>query len=88
MRAIETGRPDCIINDPKAVELVEKIDYDFFRFSSGRRSAIGVVIRARHFDEKVAEFIRQRPNPVVVLIGCALDTRYDRVADKRNAVFL
>jgi len=31
-RYLETQRPDAIIKDEKAIELVEKIDYDFSKF--------------------------------------------------------
>jgi len=87
MRAMETAQPNGIISDPKACELIEKIDYDFSRFRSGSKSAMGVAIRVRHFDQKVASFIKANPNPIVVTIGCGLDTRYYRITDKTNAIF-
>lgn len=87
MRALETTKPESIIQDFKACELIEKIDYDFSKFKSGHKSAMGVAIRVRHFDQKVAAFINENKNPVVVLVGCGLDTRYYRIPDKRNAMF-
>jgi methyltransferase (TIGR00027 family) len=87
MKYLETQKSNGILKDPKARELVEKIEYDFSKFKNGSKSAIGVAIRARHFDQKVAQFIKKRKNPIVVLLGCGLDTRYYRVQDKQSAVF-
>jgi methyltransferase (TIGR00027 family) len=87
MRCEETKHPKPIIQDPKACELVESIDYDFSRFKNGKWSGIGTSIRVRHFDNKVTQFIERNKHPVVVLIGCGLDTRYQRLQNSRKAVF-
>lgn len=87
MRAKESRRKDAIIRDELACELVDKIDYDFAKFDKASMSALGCVIRGRHFDRKVQDFICRMPEPVVVNIGCGLDTRYQRIKEKKNAVF-
>ncbi|WP_094229056.1 class I SAM-dependent methyltransferase [Methanolobus psychrotolerans] len=87
IRSEETKHPEAIIRDPKAVEFVMCIDYDFFRFSEGKFSRIGAAIRVRHFDNTVMNFIETRPQPVVVLVGCGLDTRYQRLPNRKRAVF-
>jgi methyltransferase (TIGR00027 family) len=87
MRSMETGHPKAIIHDPKATELVNRLDYDFSTYAKASFSAIGTVIRVRHFDRKVAAFIAKQPRPVVVNIGCGLDTRFYRIADKGETVF-
>jgi len=40
-RALEARRPDRVLDDPKAVELVDAIDYPFGRHSGCRPPAIG-----------------------------------------------
>lgn len=52
-RALEARRPDAVLADPKAVELVERIDYPFEqRFGAGGLSQLQA-LRARCFDREV-----------------------------------
>jgi methyltransferase (TIGR00027 family) len=81
MRCLETKRDDAIISDPMACELVEKIEYDFSKFSKAIKSLTGVAIRVRHFDDMVKAYIEKTKNPVVVIIGCGLDTRFHRIGN-------
>lgn len=78
MRSLETKRAHGIINDHKACELVESIDYDFEKYNESKMSQIGTSIRIRHFDQAVTRFVAQKDNPVVVHIGAGLDTRFLR----------
>jgi methyltransferase (TIGR00027 family) len=87
MRSMETQHPKAIIHDEKAVELANRIDYDFSKYAKASFSAIGTAIRVRHFDQKVATFINKNQKAVVVNVGCGLDTRFYRVADGSGAVF-
>lgn len=87
MRARESRRKDAILRDPLAEKLVESIDYDYSKFGRAPMSALGCVIRSSLYDRKVQEFIRCRKNPVVVNIGCGLDTRFQRLTDRGEAVF-
>jgi methyltransferase (TIGR00027 family) len=79
MKCRESHRKDAIIHDPLACEMVSKLNYDFSRYAKGIMSHTGVAIRARHFDNSVQQFIRRMERPVVVLVGCGLDTRYHRL---------
>ena len=87
MRSEETKHPKAIIQDPKACELVDRIDYDFLKFRKGKWSCIGTSIRVRHFDNMVTQFIERKAHPVVVIVGCGLDTRYYRVPNSSKAMF-
>jgi O-methyltransferase involved in polyketide biosynthesis len=70
----------ALFYDAKAVELVEKIDYDF----SARGKVIPgylpflFVARAKQFDEKV-KAITEHPRASVVNIGAGLDTTFYRI---------
>ncbi len=81
MRCLETKQKVPIIDDKKACDLVNKIDYDFSKFDKAVRSLVGVSLRVRHFDKQVKEFIKSKKNPIVVLLGCGLDTRVDRIGE-------
>lgn len=87
-KAVETNKRNPLITDLKACELVDKIDYDFSRYKNKKASSVGVVLRASHFDNMAKQFIEKHANLIVVLVGCGLDARKQRLgstADK--AVF-
>ena len=65
--------------DAKAVEVVNKIDYDFSAASKDTTMGKGVVARTIVFDELVMDFIASNPDCTVVNIGCGLDTRFYRM---------
>jgi O-methyltransferase involved in polyketide biosynthesis len=85
-RAMESRRPDAIIRDEKAVELVTKMGLDFSRVKQVRMiRMLGVmrIIFAREFDRYARGFLARQPAAVVVHIGCGLDSRFERVDDGR-----
>jgi methyltransferase (TIGR00027 family) len=82
-RAVETQREDALFHDPKAVEMIERIDYDFSRFADSQLSNLGVAIRTEIFDELTAAFIEKYPDAVIVNIAAGLDTRFTRVDNGR-----
>ncbi|MGF6888667.1 O-methyltransferase involved in polyketide biosynthesis [Nocardia sp. GAS34] len=81
-RATETGRARPILRDPKAVEMIGAIDYDFGKFDGGR-SLFGTVVRTSIIDAWVEEFLDRHPEGTVVEIGAGLNTRFERVDNGR-----
>ncbi|MEM9563308.1 MAG: class I SAM-dependent methyltransferase [Actinomycetota bacterium] len=77
-RARETEKPDGLIDDRRAVEIVERLDYDFSKWEGGR-SLPGATLRTRMFDTWVEEFLAANPTGTVVELGCGLNTRADRL---------
>lgn len=69
--------------DAKAVELVEKIDYDFSKAARDSAMSGGVIARTIVFDELVREFIDRNPDCTIVNIACGLDTRVYRMDNGR-----
>lgn len=65
--------------DAKAIELVEKIDYDFSKADKDSTMSDGVIARTIVFDELVKDFIDKNPDCTVVNIACGLDTRFYRM---------
>lgn len=79
-RAVETQRPDGIIQDPYAVKISQTYDYDFSSYEKeGWKSQFGIAIRTRIFDRAVAKFIATNPNGIVVNMGCGFDGRCYRL---------
>ena len=81
-RAMDMPRADRLVEDPLAVELVERIDYDF-PGHFGRPSAFHP-IRARVGDDLIRDYLSRTPEqPVVVGLGEGLDSQLWRVDDNR-----
>jgi O-methyltransferase involved in polyketide biosynthesis len=80
-RAVESRRPDAILSDPQAAEIVSRIDYDFARVKLEGHDEVAILIRAREFDRHTRQFLARNPGAGVVHIGCGLDTRFERVDD-------
>ena len=78
-RAVESQRPDALVKDERAQELMAQIDYDFSRFKRQSFDQVATLMRLREFDRCCQAFLTEHPQGVVVHIGCGLDTRFDRV---------
>ena len=64
LKAQETLRPDRLLEDPKAVEILEKLDVDLSRFKDKRMSQVGTVIRTRRFDRQTRRILSEWENPI------------------------
>ncbi len=87
-RAMETQRPDAMIKDEKAVELIGQLSSDgSIRYDAGwikqtPMSEMNKVLRimlTREMDRYTRDFLSRHPEAVVVHIGCGLDSRFERV---------
>jgi O-methyltransferase involved in polyketide biosynthesis len=82
-RAEEARRPDAVLSDPLAIELVDRIDYPFSRFGTTPWRARWQALRALRFDMEVRRFLAARPGCTVVALGEGLETQFWRVDDGR-----
>ena len=64
------------IHDDKAVELVEKLHYDFSLADKDAAMSSGVIARTIVLDHLVQDYLAAHPGAVVVNIACGLDTRW------------
>jgi O-methyltransferase involved in polyketide biosynthesis len=86
LRAAEAARPDSVIDDPRAVDLVDAIDFPF----EGRFGRdVGVAgqwqaLRSRVFDDAVRRFQAECPGGTVVALGDGLETTFWRTDDGRQ----
>lgn len=78
-RAVEANLADPIIKDPKSVEIMEQIDYDFSKLNQAKGSQAGICLRSLAFDKWVTSFLTENPTGIFVEIGCGLNTRFERV---------
>ena len=86
MRAKESRRNNPILYDKAAEWLADSLEYDYSQFDGAKLSEVGCVVRGWYFDCAVRRFIKAHSHPVVVNVGCGLDTRFQRIGDGK-AVF-
>ncbi|MEM6452126.1 MAG: class I SAM-dependent methyltransferase [Cyanobacteria bacterium P01_D01_bin.105] len=77
-RAVQTQRKNGLIQDEKAVQIVESLDYDFSKWKKAQ-SLAGATFRTRMYDQDVQSFLAEHPTGTVVEIGCGLNTRFERL---------
>ena len=77
-RAKETKTRGAI-HDDKAVELVDKLHYDFSLADKDAAMSSGVIARTIVLDHLVQQYLTAHPGAVVVNIACGLDTRCYRM---------
>lgn len=77
-RAKET-RTRGAIKDNKAVEIVEKLEYDFSLADKDLAMSDGVIARTIVLDRLAKKYLSENPGAVVVNIACGLDTRCYRM---------
>lgn len=69
------------IHDEKAVQLIERLDYDFTLADTDAAMHSGVIARTIVLDRLTTQYLAQHPGAVVVNIACGLDTRCYRMTD-------
>lgn len=76
-RAYQAGRPNAIIDDPMAIKLVERIDFDFHKF--GRRGQ-EMALRSLAVDRCAISYLTERPNATVVALAEGFQTSFWRLS--------
>jgi O-methyltransferase involved in polyketide biosynthesis len=77
VRANEARRPDSIIDDPMAIELVDSIDYDYAKFGFSRRQ--DMALRALAYDKHTRRYLVDHPEATVVALAEGLQTSFYRL---------
>jgi O-methyltransferase involved in polyketide biosynthesis len=85
-RAQEARQPAPLVRDARAAALVEQIDYDFARLRLQSHDQVFTMMRVREFDRRARDFLARHPQAVVIHIGCGLNTRFERVAERHATV--
>jgi len=84
-KAMMSKEPHPIIVDPKAEEILEGVDYDFDLLRTPRKTLVTLAMRAKQLDSYVRDYLSRTENPVVLHLGCGLDSRVLRVGFQRGA---
>jgi O-methyltransferase involved in polyketide biosynthesis len=77
-RARDTERKRPLLRDPKAAELVRRLDFNAGTFNQSIMTFL-VVLRTMVFDWWVRQFLASHPGGTVAELGTGLNTRFERV---------
>lgn len=77
VRATEARRPDSLIDDPMAIQLVDSIEFDFAKFGHVRRQ--DMALRAKAFDKRARRYLLDHPKATVVALAEGLQTSFYRL---------
>jgi O-methyltransferase involved in polyketide biosynthesis len=80
-RAAAAAAKRPLLEDPLAVEALERLDYDVT--DASRRGASWHAVRVATFDGAVRRFLRRHPGGTVVALGEGLETQFWRVDNGR-----
>ena len=78
VRARESARPDRLFEDALARDIFARLPREVSVFPMHRFMLTGTAVRVRYFDDLVKDFLAETERPVVVHLGCGLDTRFSR----------
>jgi O-methyltransferase involved in polyketide biosynthesis len=80
-RAIETRKEHPLMVDKTAVEIMERVDFDFSTLAANMNplSQLAWILRSKHVDDTIKAFLKKYPTGTIVNIGCGLDTTFERV---------
>lgn len=78
-RARESQRADGVLHDPRAEQVVARLEYDFDRITLLDFHQVTRVMSTRELDRITRAFLNRHPDGVVAHLGCGLDTRFERV---------
>lgn len=73
------SKNNLFLHDPKAEEIISKIDYDFNSLKQSKWLSMYMSVRALIIDELCNKYIEEHPNATIIHLGCGLDSRCLRV---------
>ncbi len=81
-KALDAGAPHPVLGDAYAKQLVGQLDYDWSKSAISRqrrRQVSSITVRSAQFDMWASQFLSVRERPVVLHLGCGLDSRVFRL---------
>ena len=73
------SKDKIFLHDPKAEEIIAKIDYNFDSLKQSKWLSMYMSVRALIIDELCNKYISEHPNTTILHLGCGLDSRCLRV---------
>jgi len=79
-KANEIDKKYPIIIDIEAQNILRSIEYNFKDLKIPKQTLITLAMRAKRLDYYAHEYIKKHNNPLVMHLGCGLDSRYFRLS--------
>jgi O-methyltransferase involved in polyketide biosynthesis len=83
-KALESQRPHPILVDRKAEEILQGIEYDFGQLKVPKKTLLTLAMRAKKLDSVVQAYLARSQDPLVLHLGCGLDSRVIRVGHQKG----
>lgn len=84
-KAAQNRWPHPILADPKAEEILEGVGYDFAGLNAPAKTLTTLAMRAKKLDSYARDYLARAEDPLVLHLGCGLDSRVLRVGFDRGA---
>ena len=80
-RAFESKKEKPLLRDQTALEIIEKVDYDFASIAKNisELSQVAWIMRSIYIDEVIKNFLDKHLKATIVNVGCSMDTTFDRI---------
>ncbi|KAH7399710.1 tetracenomycin polyketide synthesis O-methyltransferase tcmP [Cadophora sp. MPI-SDFR-AT-0126] len=78
-RSRDAANSNPILGDEWALQLVEKVDYDFAKTGIDATASASIAIRAKLLDQWTSEFLAAHSSATVLHLACGVDSRCLRV---------
>lgn len=73
------SKDKLFLHDPKAEEIILKLDYDFDSLKQSKWLSMYMSLRSLLIDELCDKYILEHPNATILHLGCGLDSRCLRI---------
>ena len=83
MRGPRKRSARCDVRDPKAVEILQSLDYDFSHLRRLWMLQVDIAVRTEIIDEATCGFLAREPEAMVINLGAGLDGRFWRLDNGR-----
>ena len=74
------SKDNLFFHDPKAEEIISKIDYDFIALKQSKWLSMYMGVRALIIDKICNKYIEKHYNATIIYLGCGLDSSSLRVS--------
>jgi O-methyltransferase involved in polyketide biosynthesis len=83
-KALASRHPKPILVDPKAEEIIRGIEYPFGELHVPQKTVLMIAMRAKKLDAIVQAYLAHNQDPLVLHLGCGLDSRVIRTGFQRG----
>lgn len=73
------SKDNIFLHDPKAEEIIEKLDYDFSSLKQSKWLSMYMSLRSLIIDELCNKYLEENKNTTIIHLGCGLDSRNLRI---------